>query len=808
MAILPVVVRQSLQQLRKAPGLVLAAVLSLGLGIGASVTVATWLRQTVLSPLPGVPDSGALVAIGTTDAGGSQGGLSHPDLQDLAREVEGFQGLFAGQSFTLGLEGQRFRTFYGSWNQFEVLGIQPALGRFFNREDDRPGAPLGAVLSDRCWRRVFGADPAVVGRRLHLGSHSLEILGVAPAGFHGPVAPDAYDLFLPLEPVIQAGLAGEGSLESRSFRAFWVLGRPAPGVSLAVLARQVTAFGQGLARRHPGTQKGVAFHLYPITEMPFGSPPVLARPMALLLGTSALLLLLACANVANLLMGRALGRTREAALRAALGADPASLFRLFFAESLCLGVVAGLAGLGLAALGIRVLPMILPDRPAFPMVWPVHLDLPAMLLAGALALATPVVFGTLPALRLMRAGGLGGLREGGSQTGLGRRHHTLQGVFLVLQAALAATLLGLAALLAKSAWELARSSPGFRPQGLLHVDLGLDLGRHDAAGAARLAMALRDRVAGLPGVLGVTFTEGLPLGTLGPKGVGVVSDRAYVPGGAFWSCKRNLVGADYFRVMQIPLVAGRDIREEDRQDQPPVVVVNETLARRTWPGEAALGRRLRVNGTWREVVGVSADSAFQFWTDPPTPFVYLPQAQWEGRTWNLLVRVEGPPEPHLAALARAVEDLAPELPVLVQDMSRVAQGAGVLVRLPSRMLLGLGILAMGLAGMGVAALTLQGLRRRTREFGIRAALGAGPWDLLVAVARAPLGLTLGGLAVGAGGAVSLGHLCAPILYRTRPVEPLLLALVLLGILGVVGLVILGPALRVLRIPPADTLRSE
>ncbi len=797
------------RRLLKYPGFTAIAVLSLALGIAANVTVYTWLRQLVLEPLPGVHRSDRLVAFDSNDSEGHANN-SYPDFKDLRDENQVFQGVFAGQQAILCLDRQggseRVHAFFASWNMLEVLGVKPTQGRFFHPEDDRPGQPLSVVLSDSFWRRKLAADPTIVGRDLLIGGRSFRVLGIAPAGFYGPVPPSAFDLFLPLEPFVQQGGDPEYNLTQRNSRPYFIYARLKEGVSVPEARQTVLAFGRLQEQRHPRTNKGIRINAYPLSEVPYGSPAVLAKPMALLLVMVAFILLMGCANVANLLLAKGVERQRELALRSAVGASRGRLLTQLFTESAALGLMSGLVGVLLTRWSLRFLPASIPSTLHVPMTFEVRMDAQAFGLALALSMATALLFGTLPALRGSRRTPAAALKEGGSRSGGSGGHHRIQALLLVAETALAVTLLIGAGLMVKSAWEISRDKPGFEPKGLLYASLGLDMLPMSSDTAARLAQDTLDRVKALPGVESAAFTELKPLSMQGAKGCGLHlegQDPALTLG-----CSRNLIGPDFFATFRIPLRSGREFTLHDGPEAQPVVIVNEALAIRHWPGQQAVGKRIRVNGDWRTVVGVCANFKAAHWSERAEPFVYLPLAQWNVKAWNLAVRVRGPVEGTLLPLRRAVLQSHGSLPVHIQDMQEVAFNAATLVRMSARMLAILGLMALLLAATGIYGVMAHAVSQRTAEIGLRMAVGASPSSILAMVLRRGLLLAATGTALGLAGAYALGQRFADILHRTSPTEPLIFLAVPIVLLLVALAACAVPALRAATVPPNEALRSE
>jgi len=802
-------IRFALRLLAKAPGFTAAAILSLALGIGANVTVYTWMRQTVLDPLPGVKHSGELVFMDNTDSSGGHNGVSYPDFRDFKKENRVLQGLFAGQqsvlNFQEGGDSQRLLAWYGSWDTFQVLGVQPALGRFFQSDEDRPGQPITTVISYRLWKRQFGGDPSVVGRSIRVSGESIQVIGIAPKGFQGPIGGLAFDLYVPLEPFIQRGGESEGSLENRRSRSFYVIARPKPGIFFEQTRTSLQALSRELTQRYPKTNAGMHLNVYPFREATTGAPALLGKPMALLFVAVSFILLIACANVANLLLAKATGRQRELALRSALGAGRGQIVMQLLTESILLGLAGGAGGILISLWSMGLFVKAIPPV-GTSVFFQIQLDGSALIFALLLSLATAVLFGVIPALRGSDRNPAETLKQGDSRTRGG--HRRIQSILVVAEIAIAVTLLTGAGLMVKSALEIRKDSPGFEPRGVVFADLGLKLGGYDGPRAARFAQDLREKLRALPGVESVSFAEEKLLSLGGAKGIGARFEDVDLPDDEPISFSRNLVGADFFSTFRIPLASGREISEQDTAESEPVVMVNETLARRFWPGRDAVGHRIRINGTWRTVVGVSKDFKFQNWTEKTLPFVYIPLSQFGLSPWNLVMRVKGPTSSFVKPLRQIVAGMDQGLPIIVEDMEEVVANAAFLLRTSALTLGGLGIVALFLSSVGIYSVMAYSVSQRRNEIGIRMALGAAPSSILTMVLKQGSLLIGSGLFLGLLGAAFLGRHFADLLYHTRPMDPEVFIGVPLILAAVAILACIIPALRAARVDPLKALREE
>jgi len=801
--------RFALRLLIKAPGFSAVAVLSLALGIGANTTVYTWMRQTVLDPLPGVVRSAELIAMDSSDAAGGDQGMSYPDFKDIKLENQVLSNAFAGQMREMSCldEGVARRTvvWYGSPGMFDVLGVRPKLGRFFVPEEERPGSALAVILSHRAWLHQWGGDPSVVGHSVKLGHQNARIVGIAPEGFFGPVPGISCDAFVPLEPFLTQGGEPEQNPEQRNARGLYVIGRPKPGMAFRPVEAALKGIFRDLSLRHPRTNDRMKLNVYRMKDGPMGAASELGKPLALLFVAVAFILMIACANVANLLLAKSSRRQREMALRTALGANQARVITQLLTESVVLGLAGGLVGVVMSSWTLGLFTRSIPTS-GWPLAFDVHMDIRTLIFAVLLSILTAIVFGLVPALRTYDAHPAETLKEGGNRSA--GCHQRLQSVLVVVEIAIAAALLSGSALMVKSSWAISHGSPGFDPSHVLHANVGMDLGGYDAARAEVFARELKARLGSLPGVESVSYTEARLLSLGGPKGVGLNFEDSELPNADGTASGRDLVDSDFFRTFRIPMVEGREFVDQDRLGSEPVAIVNETLARKYWPKHGPVGRMLRVNGTQRRVVGVCRDFKFRSWTEKPTPIVFMPLAQFGLPSWNLVVRTSGSPSNLIPVLRETVRAMDPNLPVKAVPMAASVADAGFLLRVSAWAMGGLGAVALFLASMGIYSVMAYSVSQRTAEIGIRMALGATPTSVLGMVMKQ--GGTLAGLGalLGVMGARFLGRRFADLLYQTSPGDPLIVLGIPVLLMLVALLACALPALRAARIPPTEALRES
>lgn len=796
---------QAVRRVGRAPALFLVAVLTLGLGIGATSAIFSVVDGVLLRPLS-YADAGRLVALFAheTRKGERRNPTSPADFREWQRASRSLEGLTAAHPWSPVLSGrglaEELPALKATAGLFDLLGVAPALGRVFREGDSDAQVVLGHDL----WQRRFGADPAIVGQSLTLDGRSYVVAAVMPAGFRFPPfwATDA-SLWVPLV----FGPEQEGS-HGGFLRVF---GRLRPGTTLAQAQAEMDVVARRLAAEWPRTNASVAVNVEGLLE------PVVSRvrpALLVLAGAVLLVLLIACANVASLLLAQGLSRQKEAAIRTALGASRGRLLRQWLAESLVLALAAAVVGLALARLAILLLARLAPS--SLPRVDEIALDGRVVAFALALAAATAVAAGLVPALRASRGDVAAALKPGGrGASGSGR--HRLHDLLVVAEFAMAVVLLIGAGLLTRSFLRLQRPDAGFRPDGLLTLGLSLS-GSPQARGASRPAFfsGVLERVSALPGVEAAAFVNHVPVAgdtwrTAFSLEGRPASDDADPPTAVMRS-----VTPSYLRAMGIGLRRGRGFDERDGAAAEPVVLVNESLARRAWLGADPLGQRVKLgapdsDAPWRTVVGVAADALQGGITEPIQPELLFPYGQdpvgWYAGT-TLVVRVAGEPSALADAVQAQLRALAPELPLArVRTMPEVLSDAIGQQRFDTLLLALLSAVALALAAAGVYGVMAYTVGRRAHEIGVRMALGARSGSVLVLVVRDGLRLGSAGAAIGLGGALALSRLLRAVLHDVSPTDPLTFAVAALVLLAVAAFASFFPALRASRVDPVSTLRE-
>jgi predicted permease len=808
----------------------LAAVLVMTIALGVGVNVAIFsIVDGFRKPLP-VPDADRLVVLAARikgDESGTQSRFSHAELEDFRAASRGaFSDLFAYSLQIEGItnDGRGTPFLYGavSGNYFQALGLSPALGRFFEPgEGEHPGVSSVVVLGHSFWQSHFGSDPAIVGRQVRIGGASAEVVGVAPPGFRGTYAAIEMDGFLPLNGIQAGERSNDRVFNDRTARWLTVLGRLAPATTIDEAQAVMTTAAQRLERQYPETNNGVGVRVIP-ERWARPEPAGLLNDARqsdeagerFLLSLAGLVLLLACVNVTNVLLVRATGRRRELAVRAALGATRGRLIRQALTETALLSVLGAAVGLLLGTMWRRalersiVLPAYLGAALDFSLNWRVFVyALLAAVTAGSLA-------AIWPAIRVSKLRVAADLRDGGGGiAGGGRERQRLRSVLVAGQMAVSLVLLVVAALFVRDLRRAATLDLGFAPGGLLNVVVDPRWAGYEAPRTDTFYREVERRLRTLPGVESVGQAFSVPMGYYRNSNVVLVDGRPLDPDTRPPLVSRNYASPSYFDTIRMPIVRGRGFTENDVKGEPLVAIVNETMAARFWPGEDPIGKTFRGDdGPQRlRIVGVARDSKYVTLWEAPQPYFYLPLAQYDISMRAVQIRSEMPVDRLSAAVRQAIEAIGPDVPIAdIQTMTETLSGVGgfMLLRLGARQAAAMGLIGLMLAIVGVYGVASYSTARRTREIGIRVAVGAAPRDVLRLVLSQGVLVIAGGVALGVAGAVGVTRLLAQMLGMERAGDPRVFVAVTLLIvgtaLGAYGL----PARRALRVSPTLALRQE
>ena len=808
----------------KSPGFVAVAVITLGLGIAASTVVFSWIDTVLLRPIGGVRDAHELVALeGIAPDGGRLGQLTHPGFRAFQRGLTAASGVVASHIsfFTIGSNDHPGRAMgeVVSANYFTVLGVKPFLGRLFLPEEDRdaPGAFPIVVISHRLWTTQFGADPSIVGRAVRINGHPLTVVGVTPPDFRGTFGGEAFDVWVPLSMILDMGALNTWAADDWNARFLDVTVRLKPGVTTEQASEQARVIAARIAADHPDTHKGIGARMVPLWEAPYGLQATLREPLYLLTVVCVLVLLICCANVANLLMARAVSRQREFGVRMALGASRGRVVQQQLVEVLLLAGAGAIFGALLAGwLGeslYRVLPSLEPSiRAALEPL--LHVEPSANVLAFTvlISLSAAVLTTLLPAFSIGCVDLIETLKEGGRSGTSGVRSHRARGALVVLEVALATLALCGAGLAVRSFQKLATLNPGFDSRNVLVAHFYLSTNGYSLSQEKQFCRNLRLRLEAAPGIPQVSYADSVPL-SIFPGG----SDRVEVEGfspdrGGVMSLPFSIVAPGYFSLMHIPILAGRDFTEQDDVNTLPVIIINQAFAKKYFEGKDPIGHRVNVSDTWSTVVGMVKDSKYYNPPEAPTPFFYGPfrQIYYSGYTTFFYLRTSGDMGAARAALRREAAALA--LPSGLYDtapLSEYTQGGLFAERIVAGLLSALGMLALVLAAVGLYSVLAYAVSERAHEFGIRMALGAPRRAVLGLVLREGLVLVLPGLVAGVGAAMAGVRLVSSQLNLPLGLaEPSVFAGAALVLIAVTLLASYVPARRATKVDPMTALRAE
>jgi putative ABC transport system permease protein len=796
--------RYGFRMLVKNPAFTLIAILALALGIGANTAIFSVVNAVLLRPLP-FADADRLVYLQAVNnaQGITRSNISPPDFEDWKNQSQSFQDMAAfitgGVILSGNAEPERVPAAAVTASFFSVLGVKPALGRGLLAEDDKPGAEDVALISHGLWQRRFGSDPHIVGSKINIGGESTTVIGVMPAGFEFM---EPMDVWRPL------GL--DFSKERRDNRYLQVLALLKPGVTITQAQAQMNGITERLSQSYTETNANWGTKLTGLHELVVED----VRPaLLLLLGAVGFVLLITCANVANLLLARAAARQKEIAVRSALGASRLRVVRQLLTESLLLSLTGGALGL---LLSIWLTDLLVSISPAnSPRLDEVRLDARVLLFTLAVTCLIGLLFGLAPALQASRINLNEALKEGGRGFSEGWRRNHVRKLLVVSEVALSLMLLVGAGLLIKSFMLLRETNTGFDSGNVLTMRISVPGAKYKGAQKAEFFQRLTESVAALPGVESAGAVLSLPLG-----GSNYSVGRSFIPEGRPLTPEESINASyvvttpQYFRAMKIPLIAGRAFTERDNKDAPQVIIVNETLARRYFPGESAVGKRIRV---WRdeqfprEIVGVVGDTKANAIDAEFGPQMYVPHLQdsgWGGM--SLVVRTTTSTPTALASSVRgAVLALDKDQPVFnIKTMEDIVS-ASVANRRVSMLLFSVfASVALFLAALGVYGVISYSIAQRTHEIGLRMALGAQRSDVLKLVLRQGMSLVLIGIALGLMASLAVTRLMASLLYEVSATDPLTFAGVALLLAVVALLACLIPARRAMKVDPMVALRYE
>jgi len=807
-------VRFGLRMLAKKPGFTAIAILTLALGIGANTAIFSVVNTVLLKPLP-FPEPERLVSITGIDIRTNEIGraLSYPDFRDMHEQNRTLQGAGAYSDATFTLTGagepRHLRGYAITADLFATLGVKPELGRMFAASEDAPGVHV-VMLSHGLWNGAFASDPNIVGRAIQINGEPNIVAGVMPASFQFPVGGDAQDIWTTMAVYMNSTGGDKSMAESRGAHFLASIGRLKPGVTLSQANADLATIAAGLKTQFPDTNGHFSIGVRPEIEELVGD----ARPVLfMVVGAVALLLLIACANTANLLLARATGRQREIAVRLSLGAGRARVLRQLLTESVLLSLSGGVLGLFLAVWGTKLFAS-LPGMD-IPRLASAQVDARALIFTLGISVLTGLVFGLAPALHSMKLDQFQSLREGGRSAMEGAGHTRLRNMLVISEVSLALMLLIGASLLVESTAHVLRVPPGFEPHGLLTFNMDLPDARYGKPEQSQaFYRQLLEKIRAVPGVEVASGVLPLPFSQDIIRTTFQIGGRP-VPKSEEPATHFRSVGLDYFRTMHIPLVAGRDFTVRDDRQATSVAIVNQTFARKYFPNEDAIGKHIKPGVSdsgpdkMREIVGVVGDVKHRNLWQNADPETYVPYDQVAIGQMSLVVRTQGDPMKLLPVMREQVKSLDAELPVYgAETMDEYVSTSVAQRRFTSILFAVFASTGFVLAIIGLFGVMSYSVSQRTHEMGIRLAVGAEKADILKLVVGQGMRVTLVGIVIGVGATLALSSVLRSQLFGVSAWDPMTF-LVVAGVLALVALTACYiPARRATRVDPVVALRYE
>jgi predicted permease len=800
--------KYGLRMLAKSPGFTAIVVLTLALGIGANSTIFSWINSTLLDPIPGVTDTSELVSVMRGERSEHPTPpFSYPDYADLRARTRSLSGLIAHHDDFVSLTGtNKPERIYGamvSADYFQVLGVKPILGRgLLPVEEEKAGSTPSVVISYALWQSHFGGDRAIIGKTIQLNRTLCTIVGVTPPDFQGCTTGLRTDLW--------ASLVYRGE-QLRERDNYWlnVLGRLKPGVNRRQAEEELNLQMRRIVEQFPDSHRGPnQITLDPLWRSPFGANVYMYKSLPMLLALAAVLLLLACANVANLLLVRSVTRRREVALRLSMGASRWRLVRQLLVESLLLALLGGGVALLLTYWTAGTFAAFFPPITNLPLTINGHADRMVLAATILISILTAMIFGILPALRTSSLAPIAVLKEEAGGMSGGIHKSRLSRALVVAQISLSLLLLICAGLFARSLQNSQRLDPGFDPNHVLLASYELGPAGYSEAQGIAFHRQLLSKLAALPGVESVTLADFSPLSfTLHTD---YVRPDGYLPQpGESMEVSRAIVGPNYLRTMRIPIIAGRDFTEQDMENSQRVAIVNQQFVDRYWPGQDAIGKRISIYDEWFNVVGVARNGKYRRLVYPPEPVFFQPLYQRYRDLVMIHARVSGDPQAYAPEVERTVHELNADLPVFgVTTLKSSMQLGSIFERLAGTLAGAFGLLALILAAVGIYGVIAYTTRQRTHEIAIRMALGARRAGVFWLVLGQGLLLTLTGLAAGIAISLALTRYLKSLLFGVTTSDLWTYAAVALLLCLVSLVACFIPARRATQVDPMVALRYE
>ena len=808
--------RYALRQLRNAPGFAAVAVLTIAVGIGASATIFTWIRAVLLNPLPGAGQPNQVLALEMVTPSGEWTPTSYLDFRDFRDHLKLIESMTVACPMDLAVGDERaVERIWGelvSANYFDVLRVRPELGRFFSKAEsgDEQNAHPVVIISHALWASRYHSDPAVLGATTRINRSTYTILGVAPQSFHGSMPGLSLEMWVPATMFGQLSSTGDWMLQDRKTRMFRVLARLAPGVQIGQARAEVRALAKRMAEEDADTNQGMTANLLPLAKSHYGIQDSLLTPLGILMGACAVVLLIVCANVANLLLARTVSRQKELSIRLALGAPRSRLLRLLLGESLWIAALGALLGLAMSQFLGGSLRWLVPVTALPEMVRP-PVDLGVVFFAAALGFAVAAISAVGPGMHSTTSNVNEALKEGGRSGTSSAHTHRVRGLLVSCEVALAVVALIGAGLFVKS-FQLARAiQPGFDPHQVAIAQMNLSAAGYDVRQADSFRIRLQQALEGQPGVTAVSYADYVPLSV----SAGSWEDleiQGYVPGpNENMKIYRNLVSPGYFDLMKIRMLDGRDFNLRDDTRAEPVMIVNQAFVGRFLSGKNPVGQRVSGWGKWFTIVGVVEDSKIYRVTENSEPYFYAPIRQIYRPEMGLkfYVRTSAPLNDALEALRREAHAIDPAVPVYdAVPLEEYIAGSLFPQKIAASLLGTLSSIAVLLAAIGLYGVMAYSVAQRTNEIGIRVALGARRLDVLRMILREGLTLALPGLAAGALLAAVLSRMVSASLVEVGPADPGIYAAAAVFTVVVTLCAAASPARRAAKVDPMVALRYQ
>ncbi len=805
-------VRYALRNLRQSPGFAALAILTLALGIGANSTIFSWINGTLLNPIPGSTNVSGLVTLNHSAELRAPRDFSYPDYVDLREQSRSFSGLAASAfrpvNLTGGARPEHTWATLASANYFDVLAVRPILGRtFLPEEDQKPGGATVVVLSYRLWQIRYGGDRNVIGRAVQINQHTYQVIGVAPASFQGSQTGVQTDMWIPVV-MCQQIVSNTDRLHARDINWLVLQGRLRPGVTLLQAQSELDGLMKHLAQQFPQAhQDDSHVTVFPLWRGPFGANMYLYVLLPILMGIAGFVLLLACANVANLVLVRSVARRREVAVRLAVGATRSRLVRQFLVESVLLAAAAGVVAILITAWTAGSLSRFIPPTNV-PIGLNIQVNATVMLVTFAISMLAGVIFGVLPAIRASDLSPMSVLKEDSNSSSGSIRKARLSSGLVVAQIALSLLLLVCSGLFIRSFAAAQKVDTGFNPKRVYLGSLSLFSAGYNYKTGTEFYRQLLAKIQQIPGVESVTISDWTPLGYSTESTV--VEPEGYVPRPhESMEIKDASVGPDYLHVMQIPLVAGREISAQDTSETQAVAIVNQAFVDRYWPGQNPLGKMVATQEMRFSIVGVAQNAKYDRLDEVTVPIIYLPILQDYSPYGIIHARVSGEPLAFAKPIEKAVRELNAGLPVFDESTLERQVEIGSMGQRIAGTFVGLfGVLALILAAVGIYGVIAYTTRQRTREIGIRLALGAQRRDVFQLVLGRGVQLILFGLGIGFVLSIILTRFLRALLFQVGATDVITFMGVGILLSAVALLACYLPARRAMRVNPIVALRNE